>query len=196
MNNSARFFEIPEDSDVMAKIIESVPTSWSFMDGVLCPTKDIIASGQVEERTGFNISRFYSINPTIAGENVGVIPNLFGILVEQKIPAFISFEEAGYEDHRIITFELVKRIAAGFVRKGYRGHLSAFRDCQDDDKYNNSAKCKIALKPFEGSAAFDELGQQPPRVRLEWRAHCDEYVAPIVTACQSLNLLGYSPNKK
>ena len=195
------FFEIPDDQEVMAKLVEAVPSNWSWVDGGLHAPKILIASGQVEENTGFAVERFHSIHPTIVGsydrnEGKRGKPNLFAIMVEQKLPGFIRFDEAGYDAH-IVTLELAKRVAVGFLRKGYRGGLHFYRGCYDNSKYDNPARCGIIFEPWHGAPMRrEEAGAQPARVKLEWESRYygkEEDITPIVAVCRSLNLHEYAP---
>src|SRR5262245_47371217 len=109
------FFKIPEDQGVMTKLVEAVPSSWLWVDGGLSPCKALIESGQVEQGTGFMVERFHSIHPTIVGtwnqtHSRRNQPNLYAMMVEQKLPGFVQFEKAGYE-RDTITLELAKRLA-------------------------------------------------------------------------------------
>src|SRR3989338_3790538 len=99
------FFEIPMDvQEIMIKLVETIPPNWAWVDGGLYAPKNLIASGQVEENTGFAVERFHSIHPTIIGnydrnEGKHGKPDLFAIMVERKLPGFIRFNEAGYDAH-------------------------------------------------------------------------------------------------
>ncbi len=203
------FFEIPDDQEVRVKLVEVIPSNWSWVDGGLYAPKNLVASGQVEENTGFAMERFHSIHPTIIGSYDPTIigsydqdegkrgkPNLFAIMVEQKLPGFIEFDEAGYNSH-IVTFELAKRVVVGFLRKGYRGSLCFFRGCYDNNKYDNPARCELIFEPWHGAPVCrEEAGEQPARVKLEWESRYygkEEDIAPIVAECRSLNLREYEP---
>ncbi len=196
------FFEIPDNQEVMAKLVEAVPSDWAWLDGGLRALNTLISSGEVEENTGFALERFHTIRPTIVGsydQSNGKrrIPNLFAIMVEQKLPGFINFNEAGYES-RIITLDLAKQIAAGFLRKGYRGSLHFFKDCYNNNKYDNSARCELIFSPWRAPRGWsEEAGPQPARVMLEWESRYgggeEEDIAPIAGVCRSLNLREYIP---
>lgn len=196
------FFEIPDDQEVMVKLIEAVPPNWSWVDGGLHAPKTLVASGQVEKNTGFAVERFHNINPTIIGsynQNEGKRgkPNLFAIMVEQKLPGFIKFDEAGYDTHHIVTLELAKRIAVGFLRKDYRGSFRFFKGCYNNSKYDNPARCEMIFEPWHGAPVYrEEAGSQPARVKLEWESRYygkEDDIAPIVAVCRSLNFREYVP---
>lgn len=196
------FFKIPDDQEVMVKLVEAVPANWSWVDGALDAPKNLVASGQVEENTGFVLRRFHSIQPTIIGSydrNKGEWgnPDLFAIMVERKLPGFISFNEAGYNSC-IVTLELAKRIAVGFLRQGYCGGLHFYSGCCDNNKYDNPARCSLIFEPWDGVKEMcrEEAGPQPARVKLEWDSQYygkEEDIAPIVAVCRSLNLHQYVP---
>ena len=195
------FFEIPDDDqEIMVKLVEAIPSNWSWVDGDLHAPEMLIVSGQVEEHTGFAVRRFHRNNPTIVGsynqdERKQRNPDLFAIMVDQKLPGFIFFDEAGYETP--ITFKLTKHIVVGFLQKGYRGGLRFFKDCYGNSKFDNPARCDIAFKPWHGgSASYEEGGPQPARIKIEWDSRYngrEEDVTPIIAVCRSFNLREYAP---
>lgn len=195
------FFEIPDDQEVMVKLVEAVPSTWSWVGGILNAPKTLINSGMALKDTGFTIQRFHDIRPTIVGhydhyQGRRLKPDLFAIIVEQKFPGFIGFNEAGY-DPCVVTLELAKRVAVGFLRKGYRGALGFFKGCYDNNKYKNAAFCSIEFQSQYGTPVSGvEAGYQPARVILEWNENFygkEEDVKPILEMCRSLNLREYEP---
>jgi len=185
---SELFFEIPNDVEIMVKIIEAIPSDWAWIDGMLVAPKDLIDSGSAKENTGFTLKRFHDIGPTIIGSynkerNERNHPDLYAIMVEHKLPGFVTFDEAGYECD-IATFEVAKRIASGFVRKGYLGSLCFFQDCYANRKHQNPASCWISFKIR--------------KVEIKWHGNYggkEESVAPIITVCRSLKLKEHAPEK-
>lgn len=184
----------------MVKLVEAVPENWSWVDGGLYAPRILVESEQVEEHTGFVLERFHSIHPTIIGSYDQTMgrsrkPNLFAIMVEQRLPGFIRFIEAGYGAD--ITLELAKRVTVGFLRRGYRGGLHFFERCCNNHKYDNPARCSMIFEPWQGAPlCLEEAGLQPARVKLEWKSHYygkQEDVAPVVAVCRSLNLRQYVP---
>ncbi|MFA6588156.1 MAG: hypothetical protein WCT08_03740 [Patescibacteria group bacterium] len=197
----ALFFEIKNDVEVMAKLVEAVPDNWSWVDGCLYAPQHLIDSGMVQQDTGFTLARFHSINPTIVGayeEHNGKRkkPNLFAMMVEQKLPGFISYDEAGFEDNPI-TLKLTKTITIGFLRKGYRGDLCFYCGYYDNSKYDNPARCSLIFEPWNGPPIMGkEAGPQPARIQLEWNSRypgTEENIVPIAAVCRSLNLKEYTP---
>jgi len=200
------FFEIPDCSKTMSQLIEAMPSNWGWVDGTLYAPKELIVSGQVAQDTGFAMQRFHSIKPTIIGgwdsAKGGAErkkPDLFALVVEGKLPGFVSFEEAGYGD-TTVSLALAKRIAAGMIGKGYRGALYFYKDCRNNHKFDNSAACSLELRPWDGTHwGSVEGGKQLPRIRVEWHAFCGgkkEDVASIIAACRSFNLREYTLTEK
>lgn len=196
------FFEIPiaTANEVAPQLVSAVPSAWLWVDGGLHASENLIASGEVEENTGFALDRFHDIHPTIRGSydqknGIWRKPNLCAIMVERKLPGFITFNEAGYD--KSISLELAKLIATEFLRKGWRGWLSFYKDCQDNYTYHNSARASMIFQPWDGAPVCGvEAGPQPARIKLEW---LDSYygkmedVMPIVKVCHSLGLREYVP---
>lgn len=195
------YFELPEDGDVMAQVVEAVPDSWSWVDGFLSAESGLIAASRVLKDTGLRLSRFHSIKPTIVGrrrsqEEGESVPDIFGFVIEHKLPGFVSFDEAGFQEGKVVTLALAKRLAAGFIRLGYRGGLWFSAGCCDNQKYSNPAICDIRLQPWEGFHCSEERGEQPSRVKLEWNAEfggSQAMVDPIAEACRRLGLKEYDP---
>lgn len=191
------FFEIPEDPEVMVILVRAVPSNWSWVDGGLYAPQDSIVSGAAKEDTGFAVKRFFSIRPTIVGgyskKGKRSKPDLFAIMVKQKLPGFVHFEEAGFDKDEV-TLETAKQIAVGFLKKGYRGCLCFYKDYYNNSKYNNPAYCDMTLEPWHGTG--EEVGLQPARMKLEWDDRYsgkEEDIATIVTVCYSLGLRKYVP---
>ena len=199
--DNKQFFEIPADPEVMARLVEAVPDHWRWVTGSLYPTKKLIASGVVQEDTGFVLARFHNINPTIAGTydrsaRARINPNFFAIMVDRKMPGFVFFDEAGL-DCQTLPFSTVKRLAAGFIRNGYGDGFLDFRS-NDHDNYmaDNPARCNMIFQRWHGGEYHIEKGPQVARIRVEWEEKfggTKEHVAPIVSVCQSLKLREYQP---
>jgi hypothetical protein len=51
------FFEIPNDQEVKAKLVEAVPNDWTWVNGILGPSEDLVSSGRVVSGTGIAIQR-------------------------------------------------------------------------------------------------------------------------------------------
>lgn len=201
--NETLFFEIPDDQEVMTKLVESVPSSWSWVNGYLHAPKNLRAAGLVQENTGFILERFHDIHPTIVGDYDGnegrrKRPDLYAIMVEQKLPSFVAFEHAGFDDSRFLTLALAKRIAIGFLKKGYRGGLRFYSDCYDNKEFDNPAHCNLVFMPREGAPAFNEPGPQPSRIKVGWDKRYggkEEDIAVILSVCRGFNLREYIPQR-
>jgi len=197
MDEHKQFFEIPNDTNIMMKLVEVIPNSWSWIDGVLSAPKTLIDSGKAVAGTGYEISRFHSIHPTIKGiyrDGKEQKPNLYAMIAEGKLPGFVSFHEAGYDID--ISFELAKKIAIAYLEKGYRGWLGLYSDCYDNSKYENPAACNIHFKPWEKGRFSVNLSDKntddnPPVIEVNWTEKYGgkpELVQPIISLCHSLGL--------
>jgi hypothetical protein len=115
--------------------------------------------------------------------------------VDQKLPSFVRFDEAGYDPH-VVTMELAKRAAIAFLKKGYSGHLYFYKGCRDYSATDNDGRCFITFEPWKGVPFMnDEAGDQPARIRLEWfyGQKGKDCVEPIIAVCRSLGLREYEP---
>jgi hypothetical protein len=189
------YFEIPEIVEVKTKLTVAIPSYWAWVDGVMSAPDHLKASGNVAEYTGYQLSRFHDIHPTIR-EMDKHMPDLYGMIAENKLPDFISFEEAGYES-KIVTLELAKRVVIAYLGRGYGGHLSFYKGCHRNVKHDNPARCEMIFQSWEG-APFQrpESGKQPARIKLEWDERYGgktSDIEPILSACYSLGLREYVP---
>jgi len=197
------YFEIPGNVEVMAKLVLSVPQNWASVSGRLLAPLALIAEERAEKNTGFSLGRYHDINPTIVGAHDSrngeeVHPNLFALMVDQKLPGFVNFAEVGLYSE-FPTVADAQRIAAGFLRKGYRGGLWFCKSYHDNSSHAISAECHIKFQPWrEEFGLSDEFGSQPARIRLDWKSRYsgkEEDIAPIVSVCRALGLREYTPVK-
>lgn len=183
MRGEVRFW-IRDDSELLARLVEAVPATWEWFDGQLNTPSELVKSGAAVWNTGIALDRFHSIHPTVKGrwdsvEKCESVADLYAILAEQKLPGFIWFNMAGYQD-RTVTFEVAQRFAVAFTRKGYRGHLHFYHSDHDNYQYHNPARCSIHLNPLW--------------IELEWEGKyggSETDIAPILNVCRALGLVEY-----
>lgn len=132
-------FQLPSRSTRAAiEIIDTVPSDWRSIAGELHAPKSAIRSGEVCASSGFRLSSRHRSQHTIIGrtersthseENLYLVqlreldPDLYAMMAERKLPGFVAFEEAGGGDTSIVTFDLARRIASAYVKRGYAGSL-------------------------------------------------------------------------
>jgi hypothetical protein len=167
-------YELPEDK--VAKIINSIPSNWRWVDGFLIAPKKLYEEGKIAENTRLKISRFYSIKPTIIGYNDApfeeeaerkeglIAPKLTDILLKGKLFSSIHFDEAGFETAEY-NIDTVKELAIGFIQKGYKGWIRGYSGYRNNNKYDNPEKLCISNSHTEES--FDNPAM-PPHIELEW----------------------------
>lgn len=195
------FFEIP-NKEAATRIIGAVPPEGLHIHGRLFSPEGLIFSGMVEENTGYLLKKC-SLNgeATIVGWRDydwrgWRKPNFFGIIAEQKLPAFIVFDETGlnYPEY----FEVGKNIAVGFVRKGYHGFLRFFRKSNLDHPVFCSMSFDFQLETLKKSLYdFDGTNIDTPWwVRLIWRDDEEKKITPIINLCHDMNLREFCPKLK
>jgi hypothetical protein len=193
------FFKIPDDSEVTAKLVESIPDSWSCLDGHLAAPVSALVAGTALASTGIVINRR---EPEVVGKTkdggTRLHPDLAAFFVDQKLPGFIVLKESGF-DRDAFALGQAKRIVAGFLRKGYRGWLTAYDRFHRDYKFENAARCEIEFSEWIGPTALGaEAGRQPARMKLIFEPRyggTDVDIAPIVAACAALGLQQYEPRQ-
>ncbi|MBU0540654.1 hypothetical protein KKF59_01110 [Patescibacteria group bacterium] len=194
------FFEIPNDRDVMASLVEAVPSDWSAVDGWLLAPENLIDSERVARHIGFAMQTFHgmSLSTIESGDQNSkqTGQDLVKIILGQKLPGFLTFAQAGHRSGNI-TLMAVRQIAAGFLRMGYRGGLRFCRHVQENENEGHLAKCSFMFDPWYGSRDLgNEAGPQPARIKIEWQSGQKggkkDFVA-IVAICRSLKLRKYKP---
>lgn len=70
-------------------------------------------------------------------------PNLVAICGERKWPAFVHFEEVGYDDPTFFGEGL--SLATKLVISSYEGSLFCNSDCIDNKKFENHERCVISI---------------------------------------------------
>jgi hypothetical protein len=185
------FFEVPDDSETMVKIVEAIPddTLW-WLRGSLCAMPKQLAAGTIERESGVVVS---SSSIELQGKDP------WSLATGEKLPAYVEFKDVGYFRHSGNPI-VCKRVAAAFLKKGYhRGQLEFFRHCEYDDHFDQVATCEIFFKAWRGHTPFvghNEVGMQPARVKLSWDERFrgkEEHIAQIVLACRELHLKEYIP---
>jgi hypothetical protein len=196
------FFEIPDDGEKMAKLVEAIPL-WSCMSGALTAPAVLVTSGMALAGTGIELNRYDDPGASIVGlrrPDVGRLkPDLEALIVGRMMPGFVTLDMVGY-DRNAHTFGQAKRIVCGLLRMGYRGWLSVYNGFHRDNTYDNAARCSIQFAPWNGAPMMDEeAGPQPARMKLEWEPRYGGKkadVVPLETACAALGLRPYRPGAR
>lgn len=189
-------FSLPDDSNVIASVIRSVPDSWSWVDGTLSVPKPLVSEDLAMPDTGYLLSRFRNVRAEVVGRTLGELgvaydkpPDLFGFLVERKRPAWVKFDEAGYDNSHDLTLATAKRLAGGFVHLGYRGILRFFSDCRHNNKFHNPAR--LYLEMAAGDCLVGEGYSARGLILISWEEAYGGSQADIqvpLDLCRSLEL--------
>ena len=168
MVNGTLTYKLPEDKETVARVVELIPPNWSTFSGVLRAPLAFYEKDKVAKDTQLVISRFYSVHPTIVGWKNDLPyehwtlekivhtpkqcePRLVDVLVRGKMFSSVLFDSPGYDED--VKLDVAKEIAAGFVRRGYKGSLYGVRRQND----------------YESSQAEDMMINHPSsRITLEW----------------------------
>jgi hypothetical protein len=189
-------FTLPDDAEVIGRLIQAVPDSWSWLDGVLYVPRRLVDEEHALTETGYILSRFRGVRTELAGKlipNDGTRkaqrPDLFGFLVERKYPGWLRFDEAGYNDHDELPLATAKRLAEGYVKLGYRGLLRFYSDCRDNNKYHNPARFYLEMSPGDCLVGTGFAATGIALVSWE-KAHggMQQDVAHVLELCRSLDL--------
>ncbi|MFA6105212.1 MAG: hypothetical protein WC725_01260 [Patescibacteria group bacterium] len=179
------FFALPDNPEVRKKLVESIPKDWKWFDGVLHFPPDQEMFRDIAYQTGYLFSRLHDISPVIVGKaeqgsGKRHLPDLSALMVDKKLPSFVAFEEAGRKSEK--SFEIIRKIAAVFLRRGYVGHLSFVRSAHKYNRFNNSVRCDFRIYPHGG---------EPSDIKLVWSPEFGgnpSQLEAVLTAFYSLGL--------
>lgn len=172
-------YELPEEKEKVAEIVDSIPSKWCWIDGGLTAPRSLYESGRIAKNTRLFLGRFYSIKPTLIGahdvpygekfmgdKDKTVTPAIRDIVLEGKLVSSVRFDTAGFETHADgITVETVRELAAGFIRLGYKGCIQAYSGYDDNNRCDNPESFSLTHYTTIRSM-FDR--EEPPHVRLDW----------------------------
>lgn len=193
MESNETVFQIPEDGNAfLADLIDAIPDNWSDISGTLDAPEKLILSGQAIRDTGYDCDRFNNRKITLCGRHLrgtpSTKPDFQAILVDNKLPGFLTFSETGYD--RPEWFVIAKRLASGFARKGYRGLLDFSSGVYRETAYEHPAHCSINSVPWEKHVAIGKPWRMmPPAVVLTWNDKYGgkpELIEPMIKVCQTL----------
>lgn len=186
-------FEIPDSREVRARLVEAVPSEWTWVSGHLEAPKTFVSAGTADPITGYMFERFHCIKPTVIGRwqesGKRETPDLFAILTGEKLPGFVEFDQAGYGEPAV-TLAVAKRFAAFYICKGYLGELHFVSGFRDNDAAANPERCFIFLANGWRYSPFWLQGN-PPAIWMDWRGHWggkEENIRAIAYTCRSFDL--------
>lgn len=121
--NSQQSFEIPSTSEKIVKIVNAVPSHWSWLNGHLDAPYRFIADDLVQWDTGFSYHIEHCFSCNIVGRMMNNSgrrskPDFSSVPTREKYCGFIEFEEADYENTG------AKDVLIRFIKKGYYGSFS------------------------------------------------------------------------
>jgi hypothetical protein len=104
--------------ELVARCVDAIPDSWSDVTGHLYAPDAELTSGRALRHAGYRMGRFQHYI------EIKVEPNASGptneeeqILLGDKAPGFIEFQETGYGNPE--KFQRAKRIVSRWIRRGY-----------------------------------------------------------------------------
>ena len=191
---SKLYFELPDNPEVAIEIVKAIPSDWCWVDGGLVAPKELYERGKIAEDTELVLSRFYSIKSTIIStkksEGHLTFPvKLDEIFLEGKLPSSVYFDEAGFDKYSI-SIDMVKKIAVGYIQKGYKGWLRSFSGYRDNSKYDNPEDLSLNQFPERGGS-FISPRPMPSHVVLAWDERHGgkrERLIPIISKLEQLGL--------
>jgi hypothetical protein len=192
MGGSKRFL-LPEETESRVRLVEAIPSDWGWVDGIIRFPSDQARFRQIAFDTGYAITRFNCSQPAIIGSaikgsTVRRRPDLLGIMVENKLPGFVTFDMAGFGKRE--EFISVREIAASFVRRGYLGWLKFVKSDHRNGRDENPAHCEFRIGPN---------GDEKSEIVLCWEEKFGgepKDIASILAVCYSANIKSAEPRSQ
>lgn len=154
----------------VARLVAAVPDNWSDISGWLDATDPDAAwdTGYEFHRHGSGV-RIVARRKWTAHDKIAEVirPDPVALLVEQRPPGFVSFDDTGYDNNR--EFLVARALAAGFIRRGYRGWISINNGRGRKYADQKPAQVDIHLSPW--SLLVDVSAPRrtvPPAIVLSW----------------------------
>ncbi len=126
-------YSLNQHPEHTAKILESIPKTWSYINSLLFAPKELYRTGKVAYNSRLKLSCNYLFSPLIIASlddsfeehdpstpqpDYYKEPNLIGIIHEHLMPSSIEYIEAGRNP---LNFEIAKNILTPYIRMGYKG---------------------------------------------------------------------------
>jgi hypothetical protein len=172
----------------IARLIEAVPDDWSDMSGLLDAADPHAAwdTGYQFHRHGSGVRVVARRKWTTYDEVAQVVnPDLTALLIEQRAPGFISFDDTGYDSNQ--EFLTARSLAVGFIRRGYRGWLSINNGRGRKYADQKPAQVDLHLSPWSLLVESAVRRTVPPAIVLSWdERHGGELaqLEPIYAICR------------
>ncbi len=212
-------YELPEDINKVAKIVEAIPSDWYTLNGVLFATRELYEKGQVAKNLSLVVSGSEPRRPYIVGRcddpqkwwtevkeisrECECMPEIADIALRNKLFSSVHFDKIGCEAYSYHPgyicniFPLLspmKELAAGLIRVGYDGYLSASNAYHTN--YGYVMPDEFCLKYFHdvdyaGRLEGLQYYSRQSRITLEWYNACGgrkEDFDEIVNVFDSLGL--------
>jgi len=164
-----------EDVDVMHELIQGVPAVWGWkgwIDGELSAPMRMIRDGTAMRELWLELGDFsggYPFTVSMSDRIKDIVPDICALFIDKRNPGYVRFDKAGYlPRNKQVTFEAARRLAAHYVLRGYRGHLSFVSAGHKGNMSENPLSCDMRLEVWK-NGPHPEVGIQPPRIRLQWR---------------------------
>lgn len=163
-----------DDVDLWRNLIEAVPAVWGWkgwLDGELMAPFRMLREGGASRELWLELGDFdgrfpFTVSPSDRVRDL--TPDLVALLIRKKNPGCVRFDKVGYlPRNKSVTFEAARELAAYYVSRGYRGHLSFVSAGHTGDFSKNPLSCDLQFSVWEGR--YPEVGRQQPRIRLQWR---------------------------
>ncbi len=198
--DKVRGFKLREGQDVRQALVEAIPSNWRFMNGsVWAPDSMCGPESGIAAHSGYRINRspsapmlhaFAAPGQTKLNSDEALKQAFEDLVLKQKKPAFIHFNEAGwYKEPFSLSF--CKEVMQAYVARGYHTSFAVTSSHKDDDYGSWREEYHLCPKPWEVHEVCREGKPYPPAILLEWQEKEGgtwEKLEPIAAACRSIGL--------
>jgi hypothetical protein len=191
------FFKIPDDTDVMTRLLWSIPSDWACVNGILTAPPEWLESGKASTSLGYRVDDNYGVRLDFKRFDEQLCTELPAFLLGEKLAHSIEFNQAGYKSAGPSLDDAIQ-IAIALLKKGYRGSLSFLSDCLFHRLWDNPARCSMYFQQWHGAPMLEkESGLQPARLHCSWHEEdrgSEALILPILLTCRELGLEEYTPS--
>lgn len=185
----------PGDSLYSSWLINSVPSTWQRMYGVLKAPASLIEAGEASAHGGYYLGssqRYWKSDQDTSPRNheereqtmIRARVDILDMLERHKLPGFIEFDDAGAFGHgHQLPFASLQAIIVAYLQRGYTGELRLCRDDVTSDRYLESVT--IHFSQWEEND-FGMRTNRPPVIIINWKDQ--DRVESILKACMQQGL--------
>ncbi|MDQ7814773.1 MAG: hypothetical protein RDU25_03155 [Patescibacteria group bacterium] len=187
-------YEIPRPAnrEINAAIVRAIPFDQVCMNGILNAPHELIEAGNVAFNTGHVFGRGHSIAARAPIGKSDRSSDVFGLIVERKLPDFVAFQDVGLVNEGLVGNADFRRAVIDYLLRGYSGALHIRFGI-----FPRLERCDMFFDVTEGRSRLrGPKHTNPPHIMLSTddRNGGWSHQQPIIDACINLKLAEIDPD--